>query len=498
MTKSRLPLSLSTVVLLIACNQVTSALTMGGQEQAPAAAAGATDSKAAPTDPAPPHPPTAVPSAPASIDDLLSLVHEGTGSYAIVRTPDTILAAAETVAATIERPLVTFVAATRPDKVAEMTQNFSQFKTSVAEARTALSQAGTDLKRGIVVTSTRPGAEEPVLVFTASSPEAAKNLFSALKVPSAAEMTCQVVAARPGYVACSKDAEVLAAYKPGEAATPRHRLSTALPGVSIDELAVAGYVVDGDAHFGFAQQADGFTFHMSAPPDAREMFTTLTPGQADLLRFAPPGTGFVWMKLDTAELKKKSGDIPPPLVATADAFTGEVLFGGSANPPAIQTRFGFSDTTAVGALTDLAIAFGGPYLHNKPLPDFPGSKVTFKAETLSLGTDKARALHFAVSGVPDFKTIADTLGLTLDAWVYPAENTLAAVVGVDSKRVAEVKAAAGADATLATLPAPLATSLRAGEVAMITHIPLDSLQSPELVKLFDTILAKSPGYDATT
>ncbi|MFY0540893.1 hypothetical protein [Nannocystis pusilla] len=189
---------------------------------------------------------------------------------------------------------------------------------------------------------------------------------------------------------------------------------------------------------------------------------------------------------------------PPPFSATVGAFTGEVLFGGSADPAALQARFGFSDTSSLVPLADLAVAFGGSMIHNKPIPDVPGSKVSFKAENVSVGTDKVKALHLGASGVPQAKALADQLGLSLDAWVYPAEGTLAAVVGADASKVGLVKAAANSEATIAALPPALAASLRAGEVGFVTHVPLDGLQSPALLKLLDGALASLPGYSSST
>ncbi|MDC0666625.1 hypothetical protein [Nannocystis radixulma] len=489
MSNPRLSLSLSTLVLLVACNQVTSS---------EKAAETKTDAPAeAKAPPAPTAPAPAAPTGPATVDELLGLVQDGTASYVVFKAPDSLLALAETAASTFEQPLTTLVTATSPDKVSTLTENFALFKHGVADAKAALAKAGTDLARGIVVTSTSlSGGDDTVVTFSASSAEAAQGLLAALKIPDAATAVCQAVATRPGYVTCAKDQATIAAYKPADGKTARTRLNAALPAVAVDDLAFFGYVADGDVHFGLDNPAGGATLHVSAPPDAKDMFTTLAPGQAELLRFAPPGTGFMWMKLDLDELKKKGlNEVPPPFSATVGAFTGEVLFGGSADPAALQARFGFSDTSSLAPLADLAVAFGGPMIHNKPIPDVPGSKVSFKAENVSVGTDKVKALHFGASGVPQAKALAEQLGLSLDAWVFPAEGTLAAVVGADAKSVGLVKAAANSEATIAALPPALAQSLRAGEVGFVGHIPLDGLQSPALTRLLDSALASVPGYN---
>ncbi|WP_434417566.1 hypothetical protein [Nannocystis pusilla] len=492
MSNPRLSLPLSTLVLLVACNQVSP----GGEEKA-------ADTKAvAPADSkAPPAPAVAAPAptGPASVDELLGLVHDGASSYVVFKAPDALLSLAETAASTFEQPLTTLVGATSPDQLSRLTESFALFKHGVADAKDALAKSGTDLARGIVVTSTSLSGDDTVITFSASSAEAAKGLLAALKIPDAATTECLATAGRPGYVTCAKDQPTLAAYKPGDGKAARTRLNTALPAVAIDDLALFGYVTDGNVHFGLDKPAGGATLHISAPPDAKEMVTTLAPGQADLLKFAPAGTGFLWMKLDLDELKKKGlNEVPPPFSATVGAFTGEVLFGGSADPAALQARFGFSDTSSLAPLADLAVAFGGSMIHNKPIPNVPGSKVSFKAENVSVGADKVKALHFGASGVPQAKALADQLGLSLDAWVFPAEGTLAAVVGADATKVGLVKAAASSEATIAALPPALAASLRAGEVGFVTHVPLDGLQSPALLKLLDGALASLPGYSSST
>ncbi|MDC0716269.1 hypothetical protein [Nannocystis bainbridge] len=494
MSNPRFALPLSTLVLLVACNQVNSALSRGGEEKAADSNTEVVDAKAPPA-PAVAAPPA--PTGPASVDELLGLVHDGAASYVIFKAPDALLSLAETTASTFEQPLTTLVGATSPTDLSRLTESFALFKHGVADAKEALAKSGTDLARGIVVTSTSLSDDDTVITFSASSGEAAKGLLAALKIPDAATIECQPTAARPGYVTCAKDQATLATYKPGDGKAARTRLGAALPAVALDDLALFGYVTDGDVHFGLDKPAGGATFHLSAPPDARELVTTLAPGPADLLKFAPAGTGFMWMKLDLDELKKKGmNDIPPPFSATVSAFTGEVLFGGSADPAALQARFGFSDTSTLAPLADLAVAFGGPAIHNKPIPDVPGSKVSFKAENVEVGAVKVKALHFGASGVPQAKTLADQLGLSLDAWVFPAEGTLAAVVGADASKVGLIKAAASSDATIAALPPALAASLRAGEVGFVGHVPLDGLQSPALLKLLDSALATVPGYSS--
>jgi hypothetical protein len=289
---------------------------------------------------------------------------------------------------------------------------------------------------------------------------------------------------------------VIAAYKPGDAAALRGKAEAAMPAVKLDDLAMVGYFADGNAHAGLSTVAGGAVLHVSAPPDAQEMSDALKPGAADLLKFVPPGTGFVWMKLDMDELKKKNPnmqDVPPMLAGPVAAFTGEVLFGGSSDPAALQARFGFTDTSTLAALAELASGFLCPMVPKK-IPDLPGSRLACDSKQLTFEAEKTKALHFSASGIPQAKTLADQFGLSLDAWMFAAEGTLAAVVGTDQKGVTRVRAPGAVDATLAALPPALGSALRDGEVGFVMHVPVDSLQSPALGKLLDDSLKSLPGY----
>src|SRR5690606_35412210 len=128
---------------------------------------------------------------------------------------------------------------------------------------------------GVVVASTSLSGDDVVVSFSASSPEAAKTLLTDIKWPEAESAVCQATPSRPGYVTCSKDQATLGAYKPADGKTARTRLSAALPAVDLDDLALFGYVADGDVHFGAAYPAGSATFHLSAPPDAKDALASL-------------------------------------------------------------------------------------------------------------------------------------------------------------------------------------------------------------------------------
>jgi hypothetical protein len=151
----RKPLPLCTLALLTACNQLPAALSGGGGEDKPATdtkVEAKTETTATPTPtPAPTAMPVVAPTGPATLDDMLALVHEGAPNYIVFKSPDTLVGIAESAATSFEVPLTALVNATAPGRAAELTQGFTLFKSGLGEARAALAQAGTDLARGIVL-----------------------------------------------------------------------------------------------------------------------------------------------------------------------------------------------------------------------------------------------------------------------------------------------------------------------------------------------------------
>ncbi len=495
MTKPRrLLTSLCLVPVLAACNQLPAALSGGGGEEktADAKTDGAKKQEAGKT---PDAPATAVPmpTGPATTDDLLGLVDSAGRDYVVLKTPDTFLQLAETAISTFEAPALALAQANpEGNNAAEISQGINVARTTIAAAKVAMAQAGINLSRGVVVSETSAG-EDPVIVFTATDAAAAKNFLTSVKLPDAESMTCQPVSARAGYVSCSKNQAALAAYKPGEAAAVRAKLDASLPGVVLDEAAAFAHVDEGKVDLALSSPAGALVFHVGAPPDAREVFKGLAAGQADLLRFVPAGTGFIWGRLDVVNAKNTGLDLGP-FASVVDGLSGEFLFGSSSDPAALQARVGHKDTAQLAALLELGYNLVKAQIPSK-IPDLTGARLSSELVDLTFGADKTKALHFAVSGVSQAKPISESLGMGLDAWVFAAEGTLALVLGPDAKGVVNVRAPGAVDATLTSLPADLARGLRAGEVAMVAHVPFDGLQSPALLKLADDSLKSVKGYN---
>ena len=444
-------------------------------------------------------PPTVVPAAAATVDSLLALVQaDSSEGYMIFRQPDGLLDLGDEIVKFYDGPVVALGAALG---AAELATNFAKVKTGLVDVRSKLKDSGVDLSRGLVVTQTGPSSSSAVFLVAAAQPDSIKKLLTALNVPEQPSMVCKSIEAAPGYVGCADSDAVLAAYKPGDASKRRSAAETALPGVTLNDLQVLGFVEEGGgAHIALAMPPGLGVLHVGLPTSAdegRDVAAVLEPGPANMLRFARPGTGFVWFRTDVAEIRRRSPELgssgQPQIDAAVAAWNGEVFFGGSSDPAAMQLRLGFDDVKAAAG----AIEFGGVVGQMgapKDIPGIPGSKITFETKELTFGAEVAKAIHIGISGVPQADMATQLLGLTPDLWVFAADSSLAIAAGVDATNVVRLTSPAGADATLASLPPALAEDLRANRVGFVMHTPVDALQGPVMSKALDAALKDVPGY----
>lgn len=439
-----------------------------------------------------------VPPTAATVDSLLAMVHADPGfNYLIFRHPEGLLDLGDEAVKFYDGPVQALVGALGAQ---ELGTGFSTVKTGLAEARAKLKDSGVDLTRGVVVTET--GADSTVMIVAADKPEAVKNLMAAFGMPAADKTVCKALPNAPGYVGCADTDAVLATYKPGDAATRRKAAETALPGVVLDELQVLGFLTEGGgAHVALAMPPGAGVLHVGLGTEmgnGKDLAAVLAPGASNTLRFARPGTGFLWMRTDTAELKRREPQLgssgQPQIDAAVTAWNGEVFFGGSSDPAAMQVRLGFDDVKpAVEALELVGVLAKAGNIPSE-IPTMPGSKVTFETKDLTFGAEASKALHLAVSGVPQAEMVTQLLGLTPDVWAFAAENSLGLAVGVDAANVARLVASPAPDATLASLPAALAEDLRANRVGFVMHTPVDALQGPLMSKALDAVFKDVPGY----
>ena len=445
-----------------------------------------------------PPPTTAMPLPMATLDSLLALVHaDGTGPYAIVRQPTALLDLGDEAIKFYDGPVQTLVTLLGTPEIAS---GFAVAKTGLGEFRSKLAASGVDLGRGVVFTQTGAGSSTSVLLVSAAQADSVKGLMTALGLPGADKTVCKAIDAAPGFVGCADAEATLAAYKPGDAARRRQAAEAGLPGVKLDDLSVLGFSPDdGGVHVAMAMPAGLGVVHVGLPAggnDVKDAMAVLEPGPATTLRFAAPGTGFVWARADMAELKRRTPDLgsaPPPFDAIVNQWNGEMFFGGSSDPAAMQVRLGLGDAKPAAAALATAAKQFGPMVP-KSIPGLPASKVTFESVDVTFGAELTRAIHVAVGGLDQASIVTQLLGLTPDAWLFAVDGSLAFAVGADSKSVARMVGAASADATIATLPPAVAEDLRANKASFVMHMPLDALQGPTLRKALESALKNVPNF----
>ena len=482
----------------LGCQQVQEL--MGGEKPADVPVATTTPTPVAtPVPVTPPVTPTAVPiPGTATVDSLLGLVQADTTSmYAVLRQPTALLDLGDEAFKFYDGPVQQMVGMLG---VPEVAAGFAIARTGLGEVRSKLTGSGVDLSRGIVITQTGGGNASTVILVSAGQADQVKGLMTALKIPDADKTVCKAIEAAPGYIGCADTEAVLSAYKPGDAAKLRKTIEARLPGVALDDLTLIGYSPDdGGVNVAMSMPPGAGVLHVGLPADSKdtkEALAVLEPGPATTLRFARPGTGFIWARTDMAEMKRRTPGLataPPPFDAAIAVWNGEMFFGGSSDPAAMQMRLGLSDAKPAAAAIETSAKTMSARIPTT-IPGMPGTKVAFETRDLTFGAETTKAAHITVTGLEQASVISHLLGLSLEAWVFAADNSLAFAVGADPAGIARLTGTPNTDATLATLPAATAEDLRAGRVSFVMHVPLDALQGPSLRKALDAALKNVSGY----
>ncbi|MCA9659884.1 MAG: hypothetical protein KC486_16185 [Myxococcales bacterium] len=449
----------------------------------------------------------AVPETAQPVDDLFQLIPDGeSGAYAVVRHPEAFMdyfsegiklyekPIARLAAAATENPMTAGEAGKATGGFAEGREKYEKFAATVAET-------GLDLSRGLVVASPKGKDSDAVIMFVAKEPDALKNLLIAMEADDAEKTVCKAYS-DVGYMGCADSQKALDAFKPGgDAAKHREAAEASLPGVNLDEANVIAHIQDesdGPIYLAISTPPGTQVIHVSLPnkdaemKQAKEIFKT---GSHAMLRYAQPGTGFFWFNVDMNAVKASDpqfASAPPPVDSVVNSMTGEIFIGGSSDPAGLQVQVGLTDAAPIAGVIELALA-GGKELVPKSIPDIPGSKIVFEGKEIDGGSGKTKALHLNVSGIPEADAIAHMTKMDLDAWFYAHGDAATLAIGVNADNVGKLHGIVGAGAsetTLVTLPKSLRDSLAKDEVNAIIHVPVDTLQGPQLRKLIDAGMKK--------
>jgi len=426
---------------LAACQQIQE-WTGGKKQETPPPATPDTKGVTPPVAPVVAPPPIAVPTEHTpteTLDTLLEHIHaDSTGPYFILRHPGVLLDYGDDAVKFLEAPMAVLKPLLGSDS-ADFDANFAKFKAGLVDARAKIATSGVDLARGAVITRTGAGDDSTVMVLAAAKPESVKELLTAMKVPDAEKLVCKGL--EVGYVACADTDAVLTAFKHGEAPKRRATAEAALPGVKLDDLNVLMYIPDdGGVHFGLATPPGQVVAHVGLPSeskDVKDMTAVLAPAAPGLLRFARPGSGFVWANVDTAEIKKQNPDFanpPAPLIPFVNGWGGEMLFAGLADPAGVQLRFGVSDTKPLADAIEASAKLAESAVP-KTIPEVPGSAITYETVDVTFGSEKTKAVHASVTGLPQLDVLKAAIGLSFDVWGFAAEGSVGAIVGTDAANI---------------------------------------------------------------
>ena len=442
------------------------------------------------------------------LDDLLALVPAGDiKGVAVVRDASVFLDYVDEGTNFLAGPLGRLgqAAATVPElaELSSVAAFYPMIKGQYDAAKTTIAASGVNLDKGIVFAEGANG--NGVIIYSGTQPDALPNLIKAIDSGSDITASCKNIDSAAGYVVCADAQADLDAYAPGGpegAAALRSRLANNLPGVDFETANIIFDVADEDLHMTI-DTPPGLMVMSMAPPqndeDLREMAQALTPGPGKLLRGVQPGAGFMWANISPTLLAQEMmADIaadpsaPQSVKDLASQFTGEFLVAGHYQPAVVALQVGLNDDAAwAGVATDLEAVL--PKVQDEIGKELklPGAEWDVGLVDVTVGESAVKAMHAGLSGVPEANVLAQLTGLTIDGWVFAANDALHVALGATPEAIGHVADAAfdgPSDGLKAYLPPTLTSALAANQVSMIAHLPLDAIHSPQTRELIKTAL----------
>ncbi|HWB73624.1 MAG TPA: hypothetical protein VG755_01690, partial [Nannocystaceae bacterium] len=444
---------------------------------------------------------------PTGLDLMLAFVPDASAEFMIVRDASVLAEYAEEGAKFIEGPLSAMATAgDMPAELGAAKGKMDEAKGKMAEIVTAVAASGLRPQEGAAFI--KLAKDKEVAVFAADNPNAIIDLAKTLGAEDGAKWKCKAIDGHTGWNVCSEDQATVDGYKPGTDPAPiRKVLTDRLPGVDLEESNVMFNLgVDGKVATGAIATLPGLVHAAIALPEGPEsaqITGALAPGAATTLSQVQPGAGFVWARVNPAVVasfaEKDMTGAAPEIAAMMKSVTGEFVVAGMVDPGGMFIQAGATDTSGMSTL--LAVMDQKKGELPTTIPDIKDSKLVF--EKAKVGPEGAfvEAFHASLSGFKEADILKAYAGLNLDAWTFAHDNMITFAVGPDATNVAKLLegGAGGPSAdTLASLPHQLADGLKANEVSVAVHLPVDFLQGAPLRKLIDAALKDVPDAKPAT
>ena len=429
--------------------------------------------------------PTLAPRAlPLSLPAMLELAGEHT-DYIVLRDAQALVDAGTPWEALLQRPT----------EGSEAAGYMVQLQKWVEGPDPPIKRAGVDLRGGVVLAESVPG--QAVFMLASSDPTLTATLLTTLPYARSDKTVCRGLDAAPPHIICTTQETVPANYALGDGAARLATLQAGLPGIDLEAATLLASLHKPALELAVQIEVGRQTIHVHYPEEEtlKVLDAALDPGPASLLRFVQPGVGFAWARIDMAALRllwpNFAADVAP-LEGVANAWTGELLLSGVAEPTGLQLRVGLSDTKPASGLIGLLALDALDRKITTPIDGMPGGVMVSEASKVSIGGETTPMLRAHVEGVPLLAAVSGALGLPARGSMFAAHESLAVMIGVDDPNSAALTPRADAEAALGELPPGAVADLRAGRAFMIVHASLDALQSPAMREALDTIADHVP------
>ncbi|MBK6923533.1 MAG: hypothetical protein IPH07_39460 [Deltaproteobacteria bacterium] len=436
---------------------------------------------------------TPEPSYTAELDALLELVPAGAKYFAVVRDPGEFIDGFGWLIAEQKDMWTRVLDATKdpakPDGDAGMRRVLTEYEL----VQTAFGTAGVHLDRGLVIIGGDGEDDKPTIaVLAADDAEAVPKMLRALSTkPDEEDTKCKTLDVA-GMVACSSNAEALAAYAPGkDAKGARASIEAHLDTADVAHGNVVALVPSKDGPLAFSVlTAPGVVQFDLRLPQGKEFAAVDAPGPANTLALLSPGSSFMWTRLDAAALAKQAASAPAMVANMVKALSGEFLVASPGKLGGVSLLVGITDKTPIAGLIPMA---GLAADKIPPLPD--GSTVALKIEDIDDGGgSKQQVLRAIVTPGTELAKIKDA-GLVPEVVSFVTSQYAAVSFGTGVGIVPDIARAelsGPSEALLAELPSELSKALKDSTASMVMHVELDGLHGPKLREQLAASLAGVP------